>query len=635
MIVDGLLMNERWKQVPAFQKKEEQASPRRPQNLGEIPDNGSEVKRGVETFASEARVASDYIGNAIERISFWSLFKTIIAWILCYKDTLRTRREPYISPSVLGSCPSGWIKFDQHCYLFRDTYNDRRTWTSARYMCRKQGANLLSITSKQEQDFLSHHFTDNLHGQVWLGEPYISPSVLGSCPSGWIKFDQHCYLFRDTYNDRRTWTSARYMCRKQGANLLSITSKQEQDFLSHHFTDNLHGQVWLGLNDRNIEAGHTWSDGSPVTFLNWHPGEPNDLNNVEKCAEMYPADTRWNDVMCIALNGYVCKQPLECSRALGMVDGSLRNKVNASSWISYVYHPGVAFLNFSSAWCAKNSQPNQYIQVEFLTETRLSKIATQGSILNGVDSYINTYKVQTSPDGINFATYQKNGKDLVFIANRDSHSIVTLAIKPPIDIPRFVRLVPIIWTGAICLRMELYGCPYVCETPLGMESGEVKDADISASSNNSSHGTTNARPFNYVGWCAQASDTQPWFQISFTNDESKITKITTWGGGWASGYVKVYNLQFTDGDNVTIWSNYKEGGKIRNFRGNQDAVHPLTHLLAEPIITRNLRVKPLSWSTDGVCLRLEIYGCKTGSIGTASFYGTNVRPLRRPRVRPG
>ncbi|XP_067020488.1 macrophage mannose receptor 1-like [Acropora muricata] len=447
--------------------------------------------------------------------------------------------------------------------------------------------------------------------KIRKGEPYISPSVLGSCPSGWIKFDQHCYLFRDTYNDRRTWASARYICRKQGANLLSITSKQEQDFLSHHFTDNLHGQVWLGLNDRNIEAGHTWSDGSPVTFLNWHPGEPNDLNNVEKCAEMYPADTRWNDIMCTDLNGYICKQPLECSRALGMVDGSLRNKVNASSWISYVYHPGMAFLNFSSAWCAKNSQPNQYIQVEFLTETRLSKIATQGSILNGVDSYINTYKVQTSPDGINFATYQKNGKDLVFIANRDSHSIVTLAIKPPIDIPRFVRLVPIIWTGAICLRMELYGCPYVCETPLGMESGEVKDADLSASSNNSSHGTTNARPFNYVGWCAQASDTQPWFQISFTNDESKITKITTWGGGWASGYVKVYNLQFTDGDNVTIWSNYKEGGKIRNFRGNQDAVHPLTHLLAEPIITRNLRVKALTWSTDGVCLRLEIYGCKT------------------------
>ena len=64
------------------------------------------------------------------------------------------------------------------------------------------------------------------------------------------------------------------------------------------------------MNDRNIEAGYTWSDGSPVTFLNWHPGEPNDLNNVEKCTEMNPGDTLWNDAVCYLLNGYVCKQPL-------------------------------------------------------------------------------------------------------------------------------------------------------------------------------------------------------------------------------------------------------------------------------------------------------------------------------------
>ena len=64
------------------------------------------------------------------------------------------------------------------------------------------------------------------------------------------------------------------------------------------------------MNDRNIEAGYTWSDGSPVTFLNWHPGEPNDVNDVENCAEMYPPDTWWNDTKCTNLNGYICKQPL-------------------------------------------------------------------------------------------------------------------------------------------------------------------------------------------------------------------------------------------------------------------------------------------------------------------------------------
>ena len=38
----------------------------------------------------------------------------------------------------------------------------------------------------------------------------------------------------------------------------------------------------------------------------------------------------------------------------------------------------------------------------------------------------------------------------------------------------------------------------------------------------------------------------------------------------------------------------------------------MTHRLAEPIITRNLRVKPQSWSAGGACLRLEIFGCEDG-----------------------
>ena len=50
MTVDGLLMNERWKQGPAFLKKEEQAWPRGPENLGEIPDNDPEVKKDTRIF---------------------------------------------------------------------------------------------------------------------------------------------------------------------------------------------------------------------------------------------------------------------------------------------------------------------------------------------------------------------------------------------------------------------------------------------------------------------------------------------------------------------------------------------------------------------------------------------------------
>ena len=58
---------------------------------------------------------------------------------------------------------------------------------------------------------------------------------------------------------------------------------------------------------------------------------------------------------------------------------------------------------------------------------------------------------------------------------------------------------------------------------------------------------------------------------------------------------------------------------LQNFRGNQDAVNPVSHLLAQPIITLTLRVKPLSWSTAGACLRLEIFGCQNGEFASVLF----------------
>ena len=51
---------------------------------------------------------------------------------------------------------------------------------------------------------------------------------------------------------------------------------------------------------------------------------------------------------------------------------------------------------------------------------------------------------------------------------------------------------------------------------------------------------------------------------------------------------------------------------LQNFRGNQDSTNPMTHRLAEPIMTRTIRVKPQRWSPVGACLRLELFGCEDG-----------------------
>ena len=36
----------------------------------------------------------------------------------------------------------------------------------------------------------------------------------------------------------------------------------------------------------NMFLFHSWSDGSDVDYVNWNPGEPNDWDGQEACAEI-------------------------------------------------------------------------------------------------------------------------------------------------------------------------------------------------------------------------------------------------------------------------------------------------------------------------------------------------------------
>ena len=47
--------------------------------------------------------------------------------------------------------------------------------------------------------------------------------------------------------------------------------------------------LWLGLNQLStFSQGFIWADGSPLNFINWQKGEPNDAHGGEKCVEMIP-----------------------------------------------------------------------------------------------------------------------------------------------------------------------------------------------------------------------------------------------------------------------------------------------------------------------------------------------------------
>ena len=97
-----------------------------------------------------------------------------------------------------------------------------------------------------------------------------------------------------------TWSAARSACRTQFPNgdLASIHSAGqqaqaaaacrpvvEQGLPDGGISDTVAHGCWIGLNDQTQERRILWSDGSPVDYAQWAPGEPNACDETNQCAE--------------------------------------------------------------------------------------------------------------------------------------------------------------------------------------------------------------------------------------------------------------------------------------------------------------------------------------------------------------
>jgi hypothetical protein len=57
-----------------------------------------------------------------------------------------------------------------------------------------------------------------------------------------------------------------------------------------------------------VERGYTWIDNSPLDYINWYDGEPNDYTGRENCIEMQTRSGQWNDVSCRYYRQFMCKK---------------------------------------------------------------------------------------------------------------------------------------------------------------------------------------------------------------------------------------------------------------------------------------------------------------------------------------
>jgi hypothetical protein len=94
------------------------------------------------------------------------------------------------------------------------------------------------------------------------------------------------------------WNAAEATAQALGSHLVTINDADENEWIRLNF-GNLLGtdrRIWIGLNDAAVEGAFVWADGTPVSYTNWNPGEPNNSGGVEDWVEFLGSNGRWNDI---------------------------------------------------------------------------------------------------------------------------------------------------------------------------------------------------------------------------------------------------------------------------------------------------------------------------------------------------
>ncbi|KAL7855604.1 hypothetical protein AOLI_G00192080 [Acnodon oligacanthus] len=114
-------------------------------------------------------------------------------------------------------------------------------------------------------------------------------------------FGSSFYFFS---TEQKSWTESRQACRKGGADLVIINSREEQTFLIGQ-----KGNFWIGLTDKETENTWKWVDGQPLTDEFWRKDEPNNGGGVEDCAVSTTAANQrtWNDLSCSTKENWMCE----------------------------------------------------------------------------------------------------------------------------------------------------------------------------------------------------------------------------------------------------------------------------------------------------------------------------------------
>ncbi|XP_048587803.1 EGF-like repeat and discoidin I-like domain-containing protein 3 [Nematostella vectensis] len=140
---------------------------------------------------------------------------------------------------------------------------------------------------------------------------------------------------------------------------------------------------------------------------------------------------------------------------------------------------------------------------------------------------------------------------------------------------------------------------------MGMESGAISDSAITASSYLETLRPSHGRLNHASVWASASQSPEEYLQIDLGR-ATTVTKVATQGNPIRYEWTKSYKISYST--DLSTWKLYREGGQEKVFPGNTDRDTVVYRVLAQPIVTRGIRIIVVTFQ-HRPALRVEVYEC--------------------------
>ncbi|XP_059503291.1 secretory phospholipase A2 receptor [Stegostoma tigrinum] len=220
--------------------------------------------------------------------------------------------------------------------------------------------------------------------ETWGFCPNLDPG----CDLLWEKdpFSPNCYQYN--LQALHSWNEAHASCQAQGGDLLSITDLKEQEYIVKRLR-HVGILAWIGLNQLDEGAGWQWSDGEPLSFVNWDTDQPQgSLLGQFHCGLLSSKlDYRWSSAVCETALPYICEKVINSTKKVEPFEfWQYRTTHCESGWLSYngfCYKLHKEDLNWKDALMSCRLNGSELISMQSLADVAV---------------LINQFKSETVPE---------------------------------------------------------------------------------------------------------------------------------------------------------------------------------------------------------------------------------------------